>query len=79
MRMGENPSASNHVTARGIARLAAFMANKGSFDGKTLMPENLWEEFHSDAVVEHEWPWGHTSSFTKGGACKFGLDGIKGH
>ena len=52
MRRGEHPSGGNHCSGRGMAKLAAYMANKGSFEGKTLMSEKLWDEFHSDIVIE---------------------------
>ena len=51
IRMGEHPSCGNHCSGRGMAKLGAFMANKGSFEGKTLMSEKMWEEFHSEPEV----------------------------
>jgi hypothetical protein len=47
-RMGECPSGANHSNARGMAKMAAFMANKGTFEGKTILSEKVWEEFHSE-------------------------------
>ena len=49
--MGEHPSGGNHCSGRGMAKLGAYMANRGSFDGKTLMSEKMWEEFHSEPEV----------------------------
>lgn len=37
LRMGEHPSISGYASARGLARLGALMANKGSIEGKSLM------------------------------------------
>jgi hypothetical protein len=56
--------------------MAAFMANKGSMDGKLLMKEDLWEKFHSEPVAATGWPEGNRSIFTKGGVSKFGLEEI---
>jgi CubicO group peptidase (beta-lactamase class C family) len=52
MRMGEHPSGGNHSTGRGMAKFAAYMANKGSFEGKTLLSEKTWEEMHSEPKTE---------------------------
>ena len=38
-RTAENASAMSLGSARGMARLAAFMANKGTLDGQTLLSE----------------------------------------
>jgi len=67
--MAEHPSGCNHATARGIARLGAFMANRGTFEGKTLMSEKTWEEFHSEPIVRCEAPFGQRTAMTKGGAA----------
>ena len=60
IRKGELPSANHHATARGMAALAAIMANKGkrinnektpSNDKKTndtLVSENTWRKMHDD-------------------------------
>jgi hypothetical protein len=62
-----------------MAKLAAFMANKGTFEGKTLISEKTWEDMHSEPVVEQHWPWAMTDKQTKGGIGLWGLDGIKDH
>ena len=49
IRKSEIPSANCHGTARGMAKLASIMANKGkrcSQDGNDLMSENTWNEMH---------------------------------
>jgi hypothetical protein len=65
--MAEHHSMGHHGSARGMAKLAAFMANKGTFQGQKLMSEATWEDFHSNPVVETEIPWGNRTSFTQGG------------
>jgi hypothetical protein len=67
MRMGEHPSGACHASARGLAKLAAYMANRGQFNGNALMSEVLWEEFHSEPIVRVELPLGLRTAFTKGG------------
>jgi CubicO group peptidase (beta-lactamase class C family) len=37
-----------YANARGLARLAAFMANKGSLNGKELLSEETWENMLSE-------------------------------
>jgi hypothetical protein len=45
--MGEIPSAGFHGNARGIARLASALANKGKFgDGRQLLSNEIWENMH---------------------------------
>ena len=34
-----------YATAQGLAKLAAFMANKGTLGGKQLMSEETWNDF----------------------------------
>jgi hypothetical protein len=53
------------------------MANKGTFDDTTLMSESTWDDFHSEARVEYELPFGERTAFTKGGVSKFGFDAVK--
>jgi CubicO group peptidase (beta-lactamase class C family) len=79
MGKSEIPSVGNHCSGRGMSRLAAFMANKGTFEGQTLLSEPIWEQFHSDAKVEQDWPMGMRTSFTKGGVMQYGLERVKDH
>ena len=57
VRKGEIPSANCHGSARGMAELAAIMANKGkrlaSNDGSLsdLMSEDTWNKMHSSEKV----------------------------
>jgi hypothetical protein len=76
LRKGEFGSAGNHSSGRGMAKLGAYMANRGSLNGKTLMSETTWEEFHSEPDFTCEAPFGLRSGFTKGGVALWGLDGI---
>ena len=38
----ENPSFNMYASARSIAKLGAFMANKGQFEEKQLFSEDIW-------------------------------------
>ena len=50
--MGEIPSANFHGNARGIARLASALANKGKFgDGRQLLSNETWDKMHSKATL----------------------------
>ena len=44
--MGESPSVNCLASARGLAKMAAFMANKGTFDGTEYISEDTWDKFH---------------------------------
>ena len=67
--MGETPSANTHASARGLARLAAMMADKGSFEGKEFMSTTAWEALHAVAT---EADMGSLSTrFTQGGVASF--------
>lgn len=41
--MGEIPSCGTQANARGLAKLAALMANRGTFRNETIMKEETWE------------------------------------
>ena len=45
VRMCEMPSANMHANARGLAKLASIMANKG----QTLMSEETWSVMHANS------------------------------
>ena len=47
-RTGEAVSALCSGNARGLAKLAAFMANKGSLNGEQLISEDAWEAAHEE-------------------------------
>ena len=67
--MGETPSANTHASARGLARLAAMMADRGSFEGKEFINERAWDDLHDHAT---EADMGFiTARFTQGGVASF--------
>ena len=67
--MGETPSANTHASARGLARLAAMMADKGSFEGKEFISTTAWDALHAEAT---EADMGFISTrFTQGGVASF--------
>ena len=37
-----------NASARNLAKLAAFMANKGTLDGKQLLSEDGWNKLHGE-------------------------------
>merc|ERR1712003_588948 len=47
-KMIESPSTNGHCSARGMAKLAAAMANKGTFDGVEVLSEKAWEAMHAN-------------------------------
>lgn len=70
IREGELPSANGNCSARGLAKVAAVMANGGSFEGKTLLSPSGWAALHDDPVSANLFP-GLKLSFTQGGVCPF--------
>ena len=52
VRMGELISGGSCASARGLAKVAAIMANKGTLNGQSLMSEATWQEMHSEAKPE---------------------------
>ena len=73
---GESLSAFGIANARSLGLLGAYMANKGTFRDKQLISEDTWSKFHSepkDENMDGYWP----NTFTKGGACIFGLQNGK--
>lgn len=80
-KLGETPSAATHASARSLARLGAFMANKGSLDGKTIINEDLWSQLHSEhrTLTEAYLFTGQRTTYTKGGFHLFGTDHFTNH
>ena len=70
----EVPSVGVNATARAMAKLASAMANKGTFNGKTILSEESWNEMHSDPRILKDALFNIHSSLTKGGLGKFGLE-----
>ena len=53
-------------SARSLALIAAYMANKGTFNGKELIKEETWNDFHSEPKEGCMSNLFHTT-FNKGG------------
>jgi len=70
MRMCEIPSASLHATARGLAKLAAFMADRGH----PLMSEEAWLKMHAEPKCALDADLKYRTLFTQGGVNYFTLD-----
>lgn len=69
--MGESISMFTQASARGLARLGTFMANKGTCFGKSIMTEEAWEDSHSEPILK-SWIDGNlVPNFTKSGLCAF--------
>ena len=71
MKMGELVSAACQCNARGLAKLAAIMVNRGKLDGKQLISEQTYDEFMSEPKFELNCGMGQPTSFTKGGVNLF--------
>ena len=67
----EMPSASFASSARALAKLGNFMANKGQINGKTLMSEQTFASIHSEPKKGNMNRGGAVNNFTKGGFCQF--------
>jgi CubicO group peptidase (beta-lactamase class C family) len=50
------------------------MANGGSFEGKTLLSPEAWEELHSAPTIDKCTLFNIHTCMTKGGLGKFGVD-----
>lgn len=68
IRMGETPSANAHGSARGLAKLAAAMANGGRLDDAELLSEKAWRAMHDHALTRRMLMMTH---FTQGGVAQF--------
>lgn len=69
LAMGEIPSAGAKCSARGLARLAALMANGGQFAGRQLMGHAAWTALHGVPVQRNMMALNTT--FTQGGLATF--------
>ena len=81
VRRGETSSANGNCSARGLALVAAAMANQGSINGVQVLSKQGCEALHKDPVeapLFGIWP----TNFTQGGVNKFdqasGRDGYYG-
>ena len=73
---GEVPSCANVFSARGGAKLAAFMANKGTLNGEVLLSEAGWEQLHAEPIMAPMWIYTAFiyTNFSQGGINLYGLD-----
>ena len=53
-RRGESPHGNVHASARGLARLAAAMANGGQLNGVRVLTANGWSLLHCNGVVRED-------------------------
>ena len=65
----EIPSAGAKCNARGLAKLAAVMANGGEFGGQALMSNDAWQKIHANPI-NRKMTLLH-SAFTQGGLAQF--------
>lgn len=72
-------SALCYATARGLGRLAAFMANKGKLGEQQLISEVTWDAMHADPTFEPLLPDGMGTFFTAGGLSYFDHEEMKKH
>jgi len=70
VRRGETSSANGNCSARGLAKIAAAMANRGTFQGQTVLSQAGWEALHADPTIGHLFG-DINSNFTQGGVNKF--------
>lgn len=70
-KAGEVPSTNGQCTARGLAKVAAMMANKGQINGVRILSEKTWELFHSQCKKRFFFPFKDISNFTLGGVNHF--------
>jgi CubicO group peptidase (beta-lactamase class C family) len=72
---GEIPSAGANCSARGLAKLAAVMANGGSFKGYKLMGDRAYAALHDGAIRRNMLAM--SVAFTQGGLAAFAQYGAK--
>jgi hypothetical protein len=58
LRRSEHGSAFTHCSARGMAKLAALMANHGTIGQEEVLNKQTWDEFHSEPKIESWYPTG---------------------
>jgi CubicO group peptidase (beta-lactamase class C family) len=71
----EIPSAGAKCSARGLAKLAAVMANGGVFEGQRLLSEDAWQQLHA-ASVRRKMTLIH-AGFTQGGLAAYDMEGVQ--
>jgi len=69
VRRGESSSANGNCSARGLARVAAAMANGGTLEGVQVLSPTAWQSLHADPTKAPI--YGMPVEFTQGGLGKF--------
>lgn len=78
VRTGECPSVNGQCSARGLAKIAYVMANKGRDDHIQIMSEDTWEQMHSGsdkACPMYPFPPSVHVNFSLGGINHFKVTG----
>ena len=71
-RESESPHGNVHASARGLAKVAAAMANRGTLGDTRLLSEAGWEQLHANSTVEVDAAMGRCrTQFTQGGVNMF--------
>ena len=71
-KRSEQPGCNGIASARGLAKLASFLANKGTVSNRTLISEDTWEAMHGEEVVSPELEVGGIrTQFSQGGINHF--------
>ena len=70
-----SPSTNGHASARGLAKIAAAMAAKGSLGGVELMSPETFDSAHSQVSQKYDDILLEDSRFAQGGFAEFRLDG----
>lgn len=73
MMLGENPSAFTTANAKSLAKLGAFMANKGKIGDQTFISEETWDKIHGEPKETYGDDLGY-SVFTQGGLYAYNKD-----
>ncbi len=64
LRLGETPSANAHASARGLARLAAMLAARGTWNNREYLSDSAWSAMHANPVSRYMLL---TTNFSQGG------------
>jgi len=67
LRGAEIWSSNVMASARGLAKFGAYMANKGTAFGETIMCEDQWYKFHGNRNEKYDYGIGALTVFTDGG------------
>ena len=77
---GETASCQCTASARGLAKLAAFMANQGELNGQTLFSKETWHQLHGEEKIALDYGYfGRKlyTNMTQGGLGHFGWEQYK--